>query len=103
MPSKPKRMKKRITEIEIECRETYVISVPRAAARPVCGKCGAAAMILPEEAAALACLTLRGVFRLIEANKVHFEETATGVVYICAASLELGGSNSRSNIFWERL
>lgn len=78
-------MKKRITEIEIERRETFIVSPPRFSVRPFCPEC-AAAMLLPAEFSAVARIGLRGVFRLIEQNAVHFVETDADAIYVCARS-----------------
>lgn len=96
-------MKKRITEIEIECRETFVIALPSAAGRPACAKCGGA-MILPAEAAALARLGLRAIFRMVEADSIHFaDEETNGVFYVCASSLAPEKLNISSVVSEEKL
>lgn len=40
-----------------------------------------------DEAAALRDTTARKIFRLVEAGKVHFEETADGRLFVCLPSL----------------
>lgn len=44
-------------------------------------------MITPEEAAAFSGVTPRTVYRWIEAEKLHFTETAEGLLMICIKSL----------------
>ena len=48
-------------------------------------------MLRPEEAAALAGLTAREVYRLAEAGSIHFAETADGLLLICPRLLPLRG------------
>lgn len=44
-------------------------------------------MVRPEDAAALLQISLRRVFRRVEAEKLHFTETADGSLFICRNSL----------------
>jgi hypothetical protein len=44
-------------------------------------------MMSPDEAAAISSLSLRAIFRLVEANQLHFTETADGQLWICFNSL----------------
>jgi hypothetical protein len=87
--------KKRITEIEVERHETLVIWRPRHEPRPLCPECGEVeTMVKPEEASAIAGVSLRVVFRWVEAALVHFIETPDGRVYVCANSLPLSAGKS---------
>jgi hypothetical protein len=80
--------KRQVTTIEIEKYETLIIRQPRQILRPVCQECGAAKpMILPEEAATLAEVSLRAIFRWVETVQVHFCEMADGRLYLCSDSL----------------
>ncbi|MEP7338425.1 MAG: hypothetical protein ABI977_11875 [Acidobacteriota bacterium] len=88
--------KRRITEIEIETRETFLIQWkgqwhrPQAeqTARPRCRLCGETEpMLTSDEAAALTGSSLRTVFRWVESETVHFTETADGRLYVCLNSL----------------
>jgi excisionase family DNA binding protein len=44
-------------------------------------------MVTPDEAARLAGVTTRTVYRWIEAGKVHFAETPEGLLLVCPNSL----------------
>ena len=61
-------------------------SAPRA--RGWCGVCaGPSRMLTPDEAAALAGVSPRTVYRWVEAARVHFAETPDGSLSVCLASL----------------
>jgi excisionase family DNA binding protein len=47
-------------------------------------------MIHPEEAAARTGVSLRAIYRLVEAHKLHFIETPEGLVLICPSSVTQG-------------
>jgi excisionase family DNA binding protein len=56
-----------------------------------CGQCGRQReMIRPEEAAARAGVSLRTIYRQVEAHKLHFIETPEGLVLICPDSVAQG-------------
>lgn len=48
-----------------------------------------------DEAAALAGVTVRTIYRWVEAGKVHFTETPEGFLIICANSVSSAPSSSR--------
>ena len=77
------------TEIIIETHEVWVVRRPAGGQLPAwCLDCaGQPAMLTPEEAAALCGLSLRAIFRLIEAGSVHFLESAGDRLLVCPASL----------------
>ena len=71
---------------------TRVHSVSSASAagreRRWCPRCADfVAMLTPEQAAALAGVTTRHVFRWLEADRLHFVETASPTPLVCLASL----------------
>ena len=43
--------------------------------------------LVPEEAMAMAGVSLREIFRLIESRDLHFAETAEGFLMVCLTSL----------------
>jgi hypothetical protein len=51
------------------------------------GCAGPVEMFTPEEAAALARVTSRAIYRWVEANRVHFTEAPEGYILICLSSL----------------
>ena len=53
-----------------------------------CAECGAIVrMIRPAEAAAVAAVSDRTIFREIEARRLHFSETQAGAILICLNSI----------------
>jgi hypothetical protein len=81
-------MKKR-TEITIEMDEITLINIRRDdSARLWCPGCSATvAMVLPEQAAEIAGVTVRTINRWVETEKVHFMETDNGMLLLCVNSL----------------
>lgn len=43
-------------------------------------------MVTPEEAAVLACVSPRTIYRGVEAGRIHFMETPEGLLLICLNS-----------------
>ena len=86
-------MKTRKTVITSESHELLVIrQLPAGAARAWCPGCAAEVwMLRPGEAALLAGLSARAVYRLAEAGLVHFAETPDGLLLVCPSLLPLGG------------
>jgi hypothetical protein len=83
--------RKRRTEITVET-ETIVClrRRSRAALTRWCPQCAAEVkLVTPEEAAAQSGLSLRAIYRKVEADRLHFSETADGRLFICLNSLTL--------------
>lgn len=79
-------MKKRI-EITVETHSVTVIRHLRAAQRIWCLDCAEAVQFLsPEEAAAAMGLSLRAIYRQVEAGRFHFTESPAGLLRICLNS-----------------
>ena len=79
--------KKRITKITVES-ERIIISRRQPAASAWCAACRAKTQMLnPEEAAAIAAVTPRTIYRWVEAGKLHFTESPDGGLLICINSL----------------
>lgn len=89
-------MKKR-TEIKIEIERSLLIHQPGRPEREViawCEECAAQVrMLRPEDAAVAAHVSVRTIYRWVEAGKLHFSETPEGpnspnvVLRICLNSL----------------
>ena len=80
-------MKKRM-KVTLETNRLLVIARRGPARRAWCADCGAQVQMLwPEEAAALAGVSSRTVYALVEAGQLHFTETADGWLLICPNSL----------------
>ena len=83
---------KRRTKTTTETHEVWVVRRAQepAGERPPdwCGGCGGPArMLAPDEAAALAGVSPRTIYRWVEAGRVHFAETPDGRLSVCLASL----------------
>ena len=81
---------KKWTKTTTEKHEVWVVRRVPGAGRPPdsCAGCaGPALMLAPEEASALAGLTTRAVYALVESGRVHFDERPDGRLFVCLASL----------------
>jgi hypothetical protein len=88
---------KRTVKLTIETERIFVIRTRRAQRRAMCEACGEVVrLVTAEEAAALAHLSTRAVYRLVEAGTLHFIERAGESVLICLNSL--GDSQLGTNI-----
>ena len=81
-------IKKRKTEITVDTREVWLVRSwwRREPAR--CAECpDRPEMLTPEEAAHVAGLTSRVIYRLVETGQIHSTETEAGSLFICLAPL----------------
>ena len=86
-------MKKRRTEITIERRELLVVRRSTTADLVRCPECCSPqppVLIAPEDAAVIAGVGTRAVYRWVEAGAVHFAETPGGALLVCPDSLPTG-------------
>lgn len=80
-------MKKK-TKLTIETKRVFVIRRGEAERRAVCEVCEEAVRLLTaHEAARLALLSARAIYRMVEGGKIHFTETGEGVLLVCFNSL----------------
>jgi hypothetical protein len=80
---------KRRTEITIET-ERVVVSRRKLSVLAWCQICCRRVhMVATDEAAAIACVSTRTIFRWVETEKLHFKETSEGLLLICRESLPL--------------
>ena len=83
------RTRKR-TEITIETDRIVVLSRRKVSIVSWCRECNQRVqMVTVDEAASIAGVTSRTMYRWADAEKLHFTETADGVLMICGASLTL--------------
>jgi hypothetical protein len=83
-----RKKKSRYTEITVETHETLFQRTPGVLATAWCSLCHARVrMASPEEAAAIAGVTTRTLYRWIEMGKLHFSEDAQGTLSICVPSV----------------
>ena len=86
-PSTPQLVARRRVEITVE-REALVCSPPPSF-EAICAECGRqVVMVNPSSAALVAQVSVREIYRWIDAKKLHFIEAASGDLYLCAASLQ---------------
>jgi hypothetical protein len=88
-------MKRRI-EINIETRRVWVVGSARQRTCCFCEDCNEQVQMLSaDEAAIIACVSPRIIYRWIEAGEIHFAETSGGLL-ICANSLSRAAEDSLS-------
>lgn len=76
------------TEIVIERDELIVVRRREQVVTAWCAGCDAEVeMLTPEIAAVVFGFGAREIYRLIEADRIHFTENAAGLLRICARSL----------------
>jgi hypothetical protein len=68
--------------------EVWIINDPQRT-NVLCEVCAnpQVAMLAPEVAAALAGISLRTIFKMVEAGQVHYLEQADGLLLVCPNSL----------------
>lgn len=80
------------TEITIETERVMVIRKCKSSILAWCPTCAKQVpMIKVDEAANLARVSSRTIYRWVETGKVHFAETPEGMLWICLNSLALEG------------
>ena len=81
-------MRKKRTEIMIETTRVFVRSRATHQLRGCCAQCGGQGRMLTiDDAATVAGLKPRAVYRRIEAAEIHFTETPDGQLLVCLDSL----------------
>lgn len=82
--------KKSRTEITIETDRVFIVRQRKRAVRAWCAACAeVASMITTEQAANVAGLSARAIYRLVEAGTIHFAEQGEGLLLVCLNSLSL--------------
>jgi hypothetical protein len=94
---------RRVTEITLETDEIFTIRQSAGSKLIHCPQCDSASvMVTPEQAAILFRVGLRDLCREIEAGRLHFQESPSGLLLICLDSLRnsalLGSANSNLQI-----
>ena len=87
-------MKRKRTEIAIEFEEMIqIVAQERGVNRALCAACGGlVTMVTPQQASAIARVSVRTINRWVEGNAIHFIETADGLLLLCVNSLSPNGS-----------
>lgn len=82
-----KRVNRR-TEILIEIDEVTLISWQSGSRRQWCPHCTAeVTTVTPQQASAIAQVSVRTINQWVESGRVHFVETAGGLLFVCLESL----------------
>jgi hypothetical protein len=86
--------KKRRTEKTIEIHEVYVIRQTSGLLPALCAECpaGDAIMVAPEQAAVIAAVPARLIYRWVETEMVHYKEAPDGSLTVCVKSLPVRGA-----------
>src|SRR5262249_41454808 len=81
--------KTRKTEKAIEMHEFYVIRTASGSLPTLCSECatGDAIMLAPEQAAALAHIPVRMIYRWVETATIHYQDGPNGSLIVCLKSL----------------
>lgn len=81
-------MRKRRTEITIETDRILVVRRRRPPLEEWCSRCGGLVpMITVDEAASVARVTSRTIYRWVEIDRLHYTETSDGRLLICLESI----------------
>jgi len=85
--------KTRKSEKEVEIHEFYVIRPASGSLPALCAECptGDAIMIAPEQAAAVAHVAVRMIYRWVERGAVHYKQGPDGSLTVCLKSLPTTG------------
>ena len=79
---------KKTTRLTIETRQIFVIRRPATSRRAECETCGEVVdLVTADEAARLAQVSVRAIYRWVEGGYLHFIEAADGALFICVNSL----------------
>jgi len=83
------RVKRKRTEITIEIDEVIHAAPDRnRLSRAWCRPCGTEVMMVtPQQASAIASVSVRTINRWVERDGVHFMETPEGLLFLCVNSL----------------
>lgn len=81
-------IRRKRTEVTVETLELFVSGRTNASVEEWCQECPEPSrMFSPEQAAVLAGVSQRFLYRMIEAEQVHFKETPGGRILVCPSSL----------------
>ncbi|MFY9558376.1 MAG: hypothetical protein WAV20_05600 [Blastocatellia bacterium] len=92
--------KARRTEKTIEIHEFYVIRTASGSLPALCFECstGDAIMVSPEQAALIAAVQVRTIYRWIETELIHYKEGFDGSIIVCVKSLPISADQVRGGL-----
>ena len=81
------------TEKTVEIHEVYIIRQTSGLLPALCAECpaGDAIMVAPEQAAVVAAVPVRTIYRWVETGIVHYKEAPDGSLVVCVKSLPICG------------
>ena len=81
----------RRTEKTVEIHEFYAIRTASGSLPALCADCptGDAIMLAPEQAAVLAHVPTRMIYRWVETGAIHYKEAPNGSLIVCVKSLRV--------------
>ena len=82
-------VKTRRTEKTVEIHEFYVIRSASGALPALCVECSTddAILVAPEQAAVVAHVPVRAIYRWVESGVIHYHEEPNGSLTVCIKSL----------------
>lgn len=88
---------RRRTEKTVEIHELYIIRSASGSLPALCVECSTAdsIMIAPEQAAVVAQVPPRIIYRWVEAGVIHYKEEPNGSLTVCVRSLPATGNQAR--------
>lgn len=94
----------RQTRITVETHRRLILRRSQSVVQAWCQGCASQVEMLPaEQAAAVASVSCRTIYRRVEAEKVHFVETGDGRIVVCLNSLIAVQANSTNPPAGDRL
>lgn len=85
-------VKRKTTRITVTTAEAWVAHTESLPGERWCEACAASVRwVAAEQAAALASVSARAIYRAVESQQLHFTETADGRLFICLNSLPQAG------------
>lgn len=79
---------KQITEITIEKERVLLVRRRQTSAIEWCARCSDRVAMLPlDQAASVAGVSSRTIYRLVENGQLHFQDTPEGMLLVCLDSL----------------
>jgi len=87
------------TEKAVELHEFYIVRSRSGSFPALCLECstGDAIMVAPEQAAVLAQVPVRLIYRWVETEVIHFKEGPNGSLTVCLKSLPTMGNQVRED------
>lgn len=88
--------KTRKSETAVEIHEVYVFRTASGSLPGLCAECstGDAIMLPPEQAAAVAHVAVRTIYRWVEAGALHYKDGHNGSLTVCLKSLPPAGNQA---------